>query len=87
MRDIEIVQFGKRIDGKPTYFVRCGCETFVFLSKEEVKLFVNDYINDPDGTERRYYAQFEKTGQETPTQGVGIEMNRPEGLGNTLRRR
>jgi hypothetical protein len=59
MRDLEIVQFGETLKGDKTYFVRCGCKTFVFTDLPEMKVFLDDYLEDPDGYERRYYQKQE----------------------------
>lgn len=72
MIDIEIVQFGNTYpEGRPTYFVKCGCQTFTFLTEEGVYVFVKDYMKDPEGTEQKYYAQFEKS----PTEGTTEPRN------------
>jgi len=84
MRDIEIVQFGKTFEGKPTFFVKCGCETFVFVSKEDVKTFVNVYMDDPDGTERAYYRQFENEKMAEPSV-MGTATLRSEPMPETSR--
>lgn len=59
MRDIRIVQAGKRVDTlEPAYFAEFGCETFVFITKEELKEQLCAYIDDPDGYEKAFYAKY-----------------------------
>ena len=84
MRDLEIVQFGTTIENNSTYFVRCGCQTFVFLSKEDLNTFISQYIDNPEGYEKAWYTKYsnDSTGgqiSEIPTQS--------RTLGDTLRRR
>jgi len=55
MRDTKIMQIGKTVKGEPAYIVECGCETFVFTDKEELKVYLDQYIEDPVGYEKRYY--------------------------------
>lgn len=85
MRDIEIVQFGETLQGIKTYFVRCGCKTFVFTTRNEVVDFVHDYLGNPQMFEKKYYQEINKKeiGIPNPNQIEEKQVNqeeRPSGL-------
>jgi hypothetical protein len=63
MRNLEVVQFGETLEAKKTYYVQCGCKTFVFANTEELTTFLTEYIQNPDEYERIWYAKNEKLPQ------------------------
>ena len=87
MRDLEVVQYGQTINGADTYFVKCGCKTFVFANTLELITFLTEYIQNPNEYEKRWYEKNEKHGGEV---GLAMQTEPVEaprnGLSDRLRR-
>ena len=55
MKEISIEKGGEIPEtGETTYNVACGCKNFVFIGKDALLKFLDEYISDPDGYELRY---------------------------------
>lgn len=52
------------------YIVQIGCQVAGFTNKEELKTAICDYIDDPEGMEKKYYTKSETCRPEQPQELV-----------------
>jgi hypothetical protein len=99
MRNLEVVQFGETLEAKKTYYVQCGCKTFVFTDTKELTTFLTEYIQNPNEYEKRWYSkqgdpalnmEIPSTATGVRDMGIGEAQSAPMGsmpLSDRLRRR
>ena len=65
------------------YIVSIGCQVAGFTDKEELKKAICDYIDDPEGMEKKYYTKCEAGEIRMPLHQV--EPNRPTSVNEESR--